>query len=586
MRRFDFGALLLAITIASAGCGGEDDGGAGGTGGTTALSFDADTALPASAGAATAIAFAVQFGAVMGNVFAGLSGGSAQAGLAPKVNIPVPGFCSGGTAVLDWDDRDNNNLLEVGEIVILTLENCAGSPVASGAASGSIRLTIEEVGGAIPIIGGIIGATAELDLTIAGSPPTTITGTFRIDANIPPTLAVVNLTFIALDQSDTVAVIEGEQSLSLECFNIFQRAGLAGPGIEFFRPFGIARLGNQVYSLNDPNATPDIGFDFASGSPIPNRGSITLFSGNRAGEACSGGAPQGDNSSCTLTFGTGGCVDVECMGTDGAPFARSISWTDLLDADFSSASEEPCSGGSGETTPAMASPVSCAQPEDLVAIADAYVRGGQSATDDYKNTPYGTAPNLLIKSVSDPSFTRKIYIAFDVSPRRPFDPANPGFASAYLVLSLQRHIENVDPTKSGPQTVSVFGIDDDNDWDPAALGLGENEITWVNAPKNVMALPPQPQFESQGVPLLIPAYDLDLPPVGVIDPGTESDPPGITRYALDLTEYVKERLENDADGKISVLMAADNPMSLNQDGSAFWSLQAMDECNRPFLHFE
>ncbi len=578
MRRFDFGALLLAITIASAGCGGEDDGGAGGTGGTTALSFDADTALPASAGAATAIAFAVQFGAVMGNVFAGLSGGSAQAGLAPKVNIPVPGFCSGGTAVLDWDDRDNNNLLEVGEIVILTLENCSGSPVASGAASGTIRLTIEEVGGGLPIIGGIIGATAELNLTIAGPPPTTITGTFRVDANIPLSLALVNLTFIALDESDTVAVTEDQESLSLECFNISQRAGLPGPGTEFFRAFGVARLGNQVYSLNDPAATPNIGFDFSSGSPVPTSGSIGLFSGNRAGEACSGGAPQGDNSSCTMTFNPGGCVDVECMGSDGAPFARSIFWSDLLDSDFSSASEELCSGGNGETTSAVRGP-ECAGPGDLMAIADAYIRGGTSATEDYQNTSYGTRSNLTIKSVADLRFSRKIYIVFDLS------SAPETFDKASLVLTLIRHIRNEDnPELSGPQPVDVYGIvddnliTDDNDWDPATLA--EDAITWNNAPRNDTAA--GNAFEDDpGVEKFISGYDFDLEDdEGMDDPGT--------KYALDITEYVRGRLTNDADAdkKITVLMAI--PTLINVEGSEFKSrdIPEGEICDRPFLHFE
>jgi hypothetical protein len=153
---------------------------------------------------------------------------------------------------------------------------------------------------------------------------------------------------------------------------------------------------------------------------------------------------------------------------------------------------------------------------------------------------------------------------------------------------LQRHVENEDPSKSGPQPVNVYGIDDDNDWDPDPQGdLPEGAITWNNAPRNVTALPPQRQFEdSPGVPLLVPAYDFDLPPVGEIDPGALSDPPVVTRYALDVTDYVKERLENDLDDKITILMAADNPMSLNQDGSAFFSLQASVECDRPFLHFE
>lgn len=63
----------------------------------------------------------------------------------------------------------------------------------------------------------------------------------------------------------------------------------------------------------------------------------------------------------------------------------------------------------------MESPVPCAQPGDLVAIADAYIRGGKSAAEDYQNTSYGSRPNLTLKSVVDMRFSRKIYIVFDLS---------------------------------------------------------------------------------------------------------------------------------------------------------------------------
>ena len=58
----------------------------------------------------------------------------------------------------------------------------------------------------------------------------------------------------------------------------------------------------------------------------------------------------------------------------------------------------------------MESPVPCAQPGDLVAIADAYIRGGKSAAEDYQNTSYGSRPNLTLKSVVDMRFSRKIYL--------------------------------------------------------------------------------------------------------------------------------------------------------------------------------
>lgn len=236
------------------------------------------------------------------------------------------------------------------------------------------------------------------------------------------------------------------------------------------------------------------------------------------------------------------------------------------------------SGGSGGTggsltTQATESPVSCAEAGDLVAIADAFVRGGTSAAEDYQNTSYGKRPNLTIKSVVDLRFSRKIYIVFDLSSRpRTFDEAS-------LVLTLIRHIESPrDPeNSSGPQPVDVYGIVDDNDWDPATLA--QDEITWIKAPRNNTSA--GNAFEaSPGVPKLISGYDFDLEGDEVMDePGT--------KYALDITEYVRGRLENDADGKITILMAI-STLEIDVEGSEFKSLDIPEGeiCDRPFLHFE
>ena len=77
LRKAVLSAALLASSIAWTGCGGSDanGGGGGGTGATggsggsgTALSFDVDTALPATAGASAAIAFATGFGNTVSSV--------------------------------------------------------------------------------------------------------------------------------------------------------------------------------------------------------------------------------------------------------------------------------------------------------------------------------------------------------------------------------------------------------------------------------------------------------------------------------------------------------------------------------------
>jgi uncharacterized protein YbaR (Trm112 family) len=208
---------------------------------------------------------------------------------------------------------------------------------------------------------------------------------------------------------------------------------------------------------------------------------------------------------------------------------------------------------------------------DVVADADAYIRGNGSAG-EFDMTSFGNASQLLIKSVPDLSFARKIYIVFDLTSLSD----SFSFSKASLVLTLERHVENMIEALSGPQPVDVYGIVDGIDWDPVMLA--EDAITWDNAPRNDKIAPNR--FEdSTDVPLLIAGYDFDLGGDGVIDvPGT--------KYALDITEYVTERLANDNDGKITILMAI--PTATNVDGSAFRSLDIPDEdmCDRPFLHFE
>jgi hypothetical protein len=213
---------------------------------------------------------------------------------------------------------------------------------------------------------------------------------------------------------------------------------------------------------------------------------------------------------------------------------------------------------------------------DIVTIADAYIRGGMDADGDYQNTPYGAQNNLQIKSVANLVFSRKIYIVFDLA-------SAPSFTTASLVLTLQRHVEHPsDPSLSGPQPVDVYGIVDDNDWNPDDLTEipidARDVITWNNAPRNDKIAPNR--FEnSPGVPLLIPGYDFDLGGDGMIDvPGT--------RYALDITKYVQDGITKDTDKKITILMAVSNPMNLNVEGSAFFSREVAEECDRPFLHFE
>jgi hypothetical protein len=594
MRKLILSAVLAAATMVYTGCssGGDGDGGGGtgggGTGGgMTPLSFDAETSLPATGGAAAVMVFATQFGNTMSAILGALGNapGAPSFGASPKINIPVPGFCAGGgTATLDWNDANSDGVLSMGDVVTLVLDSCAGSSLAAAAVSGDVTLTITNVSGD----GAFIDATAEVDLTI--SPNTTITGSFVASAQVSIDSTKINLFLGAQLDSDRLTVSEGDEVLQLGCFGISQRISLLEPG--FVAPLGVANLAGQVYTINDyATLPPPIGFD-ANG--VPSTGNLTLYSGDGSAEGIdrSGpcapfvGTPAGDTSLVTATFSGGGCIDLNGVNRDGTTFQTSTTWDKLLDRDFTAGGGDSCGNGGTDTTPATAAPVPCPAGEDLVASADAYVRGGQSAEVDYKNFAYGNAPNLVIKSVTDLSFSRKIYIVFDLS------TAPSAFTKASLVLTLVRHVINPDPLKSGPQPVDVYGIVDNNDWDPDPLnpgGLAEDAITWNNAPRNNTAA--GNAFEdSAGVPRLIPGYDLDLAPLEAIDP------PG-TKYGLDVTDYVKWALgqnpdfsssspSGDDDDQITLLMAI--PTLVNVDGSEFKSLDIPDGemCDRPFLHFE
>ena len=231
----------------------------------------------------------------------------------------------------------------------------------------------------------------------------------------------------------------------------------------------------------------------------------------------------------------------------------------------------------------MPGPADCDPGSDREPIADTFITGDGPEPDRMlADTNSGASTSLLIKSVPNLGFTRKIYITFDVANA-------PSFEQASLVLTVDSHIG------AGPQPVNVFGITDGDDWKPNEFTETEidqrDAITWNNAPRNLNSSAALMQFEqSPAVPLLIAGYDFDLGGDDV------QDDPG-TRYALDVTEYVKWAIgqnpgfssalpDGDPDDQVSILMAVHNPMNLNEDGSVFFSKETAEACDRPFLHFE
>jgi hypothetical protein len=338
MRKTDLGSVLVAVAISVSylGCGSEGGGASGmggsgatgsggnvGTGGTTepvtALSFDAETVLPASAGAAVAVAFGTQFGALMSRLelFGGLPPRSVQAAIVPKDTTPISGLCSMGSAVLDW-----SGALAEGETVMVTLQGCEGTALVAGPADGTISFEVDSVDPSATVFSG----TATLDLT---SPGTVVAGTFSVNTNR------ANVFLGEQAPTDRMNVTQAGQRMTIECFDIYQRYN------EFYRPLALATVDNQIFTINDYEATPaNTRFDLSSGVPVV--GSVQLLSGVGSGVPCRNAMPQGDGSSCLITFNAGGCVDIACTDAGGGSITRSAMWNDLLSFDFLAASETPC----------------------------------------------------------------------------------------------------------------------------------------------------------------------------------------------------------------------------------------------------
>jgi len=583
------------MSIACTGCsngseGGDGGGGSGGTDGPqTAFSFDEESAEQAASATAAAVDLNTKFGGVMSNLLSALASGvtASPVGVGPKAQIPIPPICAQGEATLNWEGSGVSQqppFLTEGDVVTLTLVDCAGSPVSTGEANGTIVLTIRSASGGLPYIGGIIQATAELALTIA--PDISLSGSFAVDANLP-NLFLANLTFGARSADDRIVFTKGSLLTVLACFEVYQRVGLAGPGIEFFRPLGVLSFEGQVFTLNDYASTPpNISFEFAGFDATPVGGSLTLTSGDRSGGVCdsfSGGA-TGNGSNVEATFTGGGCVTLEGTDTEGEDFSLVRLWDSLLDV--GRPGEDP--GEECDTRPPITDgtpgPETCDPGNDIFPIADTFINGSGFGEDPMlAGMNFGDSTSLLIKSVPSLGYTRKIYIRFDLG------DAPETFDKASLVLTVDRHIG------LGPQPVNVFGITTppnwdrstpprQPDWDPEVLP--EDVINWDNAPRNVDTWVAGMQFDrSDGqVPLLIPGYDFDLGLGADQDP--PQDPPG-TKYALDITEYVRSRQMDGADG-MTILMAVYNPMGVNEDASVFFSKEVGDEqeCDRPFLRFE
>lgn len=102
----------------------------------------------------------------------------------------------------------------------------------------------------------------------------------------------------------------------------------------------------------------------------------------------------------------------------------------------------------------------------LPVLADAYVRGAQFAA-----VAYGNDVPISVKNTTySQEFMRKAYFAFDVS-------ALPSSGNFTATLRLEQ-----DNAMQNGNLLLLFGITDNQDWNPATLA--EGAITYANAPHN------------------------------------------------------------------------------------------------------
>jgi len=588
--RFGISTLVLCLALGGCDSGGDGDGtggtGTGGAGGTAPISFDADNALPVASASAAAIGVSAELGTLLGAALGVLAEGDmafADGSSTKQMSIPVacPG---GGTITLIFGQ------VAPEETATLELNGCVGSVLSASALNGTITLLIRTAAdtpfGTLPTSG-----TATVDLATADG-NTTITGMFAV--NVPTFSLSLPIEFGSELDSDMLRIErvtgEGTETITFVCFLIRMTVALGPTGGTIvdgsFEPTGIAVInGRDVFTLGTREPLSFTG-------AVATSGSIENTTGNARAEFepfCTGLGVMGpgNGSIVGVEFSGEECVTVSGTDGDGESFEYGTTWAKLINADTT---EDPnaCAG----PTPGVEGPDSCTATSamtgtDRLPLADAYVQGDSIPPRFDPNGPFeadtnfGSSPLLLAKSVFNLGFTRKFYMVFDLS-----DLVGAQLTSAKLVLTLDRHIEGPTRETSGPQPFDFYGVTDEMDWDPDTLA--ENQINYTNAPKNSTDDDWAVPFVNMGVTLVVNDYDFsvgndnDGDMFGVDDPGT--------RYEIDLTGFIQERLDDpNEDGKVTIMVANDNPTTLNVNTSTFRSKEftaSGEDCDRPFLRIE
>lgn len=340
MRYVIFIAALAAASMPFTGCSGGDgeSGGSSGTGGTAgtggggpdvALSFDETTSIPATAASAAAMEAATRFANTVSALLdlASAGGDAAAQGVSPKVL--VPGFCASGQADLvlppgppsDWSPGDQ---------IVLTLTDCQGSPLSSGAVSGTVTIDVEEVTTSI--------AGVQLDV-IVDLGDRGLTGDATIDGSFAARVAVFGLEDIGFQlgkqlDDDKLTISDGALSLRLGCFEILV------PPNNSIAPLAVAKLGNEVYTINDyAQNPPSITLD---GDGVPSGGTLAMHGGDNSAVSVDRTGPcpdfglAGNGSTITATFSEGGCIELS-----GAVH-QSTSWAKLRAGDLTPGGGPEC----------------------------------------------------------------------------------------------------------------------------------------------------------------------------------------------------------------------------------------------------
>ncbi len=356
---------------------GDGDGGDGGDGGDapTAISFDGETSVPATGGAALATSYSNGLSSIISSMLNALAVdassefatkslkflddlelGICTTGGMAVLNAPGAGGSggsgTGGSGGSGTGGGSGGSAVDLGD-VFLTLTDCAGSPLSSTAINGIIQLKgttldLELLGaggsGGSGVATATMAATAEI-AALRIAPSTVLAGEFAVAADIvlssllPPEVESIDqiLGDLRFPDEDLITVDEdGRRALEFGCFQVVTGIRTDPPAIDPFQPRGVLLLEGRVYTLNSFDAdytVPTIGFDLSGVTAVPVSGDLELYSGDQPDCGLWGEGIDGNTSKVTATFRraeTVPVVDIRAEDPDGSIYECTEEWENLL----------------------------------------------------------------------------------------------------------------------------------------------------------------------------------------------------------------------------------------------------------------